>query len=106
LGASNDQVLAVLKPKLDSDSDELREDVLNEIRILDPSEHESALALADLVLRHSTNEKWAIVELGRIGSNAKGAVLVLKLEMNGTNEELRATAKFALWKIDPKAVGK
>ena len=106
LGASDDQVLAVLKPKLDSDSDELREDVFDEIRNLDPSEHEAVLALADLVLRHSRNEKWAIFKLGKIGSNAEGAVPVLKLEMNGTNNELGTAAKFALLKIDPKAVEK
>jgi HEAT repeat protein len=103
LGASNDQVRAALLPKLDSDSNEMREFVLEQINYFDPTGRNETEALIDLIGKHSTNEIWAVVHLGRMGSKGRDAIPLLKQEMNNTNKLLSATAKSALLQIDPGA---
>jgi HEAT repeat protein len=105
VGASSDQVLPLLKLKVDSDSTEMRNYALGQISNFDPSGGETESVLLDLIRKHSTNEMWAIAQLGGMGSRVREAGSVLKQEMDGTNNEISVAAKNALWKIDPKAVG-
>jgi hypothetical protein len=101
LGAPDEQILAILRQKLDSDSDKIRQLALDEIIVLDPSDRVAESDLADLIIKHSQSEKWAVVQLGEMGPRARAAIPVLKGELSSTNGYLQAIAKHAISQIDP-----